>query len=186
MSWKDKFFSRSTTAPQTQMPITPPVGHQDYSDTSVEHRNPLQTFIETETGHCPVRPGSTYMDEEQQAFFRNTLHNWRNDLLRSGDATILDLQESGQNTADLSDLATQEETFNLRLKTRDRERKLIKKIDEVLQLIDNNLYGYCEECAVEIGIRRLEARPTATLCIDCKTVDEVKERHRRSSSPTEE
>ena len=81
--------------------------------------------------------------------------------------------------ADVSDQATQEETFALRLRARDREHKLINKIDDSIQAIDNGEYGYCEECGVEIGIRRLEARPTATLCIDCKTLAEVREKQGR-------
>jgi DnaK suppressor protein len=77
-----------------------------------------------------------------------------------------------------NDRATQESEFSLELRTRDRERKLIKKIDEALERIETHEYGYCEACGVEIGIRRLEARPTATLCIDCKTLDEIRERQR--------
>ena len=74
-----------------------------------------------------------------------------------------------------NDRASQEEEFNLELRTRDRERKLIKKIEKTLDLIDKGDYGYCTACGVEIGIRRLEARPTADLCIDCKTLAEIKE-----------
>ncbi|MAE23107.1 MAG: RNA polymerase-binding protein DksA, partial [Pseudomonas sp.] len=77
---------------------------------------------------------------------------------------------------DPADRASQEEEFSLELRARDRERKLIKKIDETLQLIEDNDYGWCDSCGVEIGIRRLEARPTATLCIDCKTLAEIKEK----------
>jgi DnaK suppressor protein len=86
------------------------------------------------------------------------------------------MQEEAANFADPADRATQEEEFSLELRARDRERKLIKKIDETLQLIEENEYGWCESCGVEIGIRRLEARPTATLCIDCKTLAEIKEK----------
>jgi len=82
--------------------------------------------------------------------------------------------------ADLNDRATQEEIFALKLRARDRERKLLKKIEEALQQIEDREYGYCESCGVEIGIRRLEARPTAALCIDCKTLDEIREK--RSTS----
>lgn len=80
------------------------------------------------------------------------------------------------NFPDPADRASQEEEFSLELRARDRERKLIKKIDETLQLIEDNEYGWCDSCGVEIGIRRLEARPTATLCIDCKTLAEIKEK----------
>ncbi|WP_164076693.1 RNA polymerase-binding protein DksA, partial [Stenotrophomonas maltophilia] len=75
-----------------------------------------------------------------------------------------------------ADRASQEEEFSLELRARDRERKLIKKIDETLQLIEDEEYGWCDSCGVEIGIRRLEARPTATLCIDCKTLAEIREK----------
>ena len=78
--------------------------------------------------------------------------------------------------ADPNDRATQESDMGLELRNRDRERKLIKKINEMLAKIDAGEYGYCEKCGVEIGLNRLEARPTATLCIDCKTLDEIRER----------
>jgi len=91
------------------------------------------------------------------------------------DQTISEMQEAGV-LADPNDRATQEEAFNLKLRTRDRERKLIKKIEQALQQIDDKDYGYCESCGIEIGIRRLEARPTAGLCIDCKTLDEIREK----------
>jgi len=93
------------------------------------------------------------------------------------DRTVHHMRDEASNFPDPNDRATQEEEFALELRTRDRERKLIKKIDEALISLDNKDYGYCEMCGVEIGIRRLEARPTATLCIDCKTLDEIKERH---------
>jgi DnaK suppressor protein len=80
----------------------------------------------------------------------------------------------------LSDQASKEEEFALKLRKRDRERKLIKKIEESLQKLKSDDYGYCEECGIEIGVRRLEARPTATLCIDCKTIAEIKERQQRT------
>ncbi|WP_288590012.1 RNA polymerase-binding protein DksA, partial [Marinobacter sp. UBA5687] len=86
------------------------------------------------------------------------------------------MQEDAANYADPSDRATQEEEFSLELRTRDRERKLIKKIDQTIDRIDKDDYGFCDQCGVEIGIRRLEARPTATLCIDCKTLAEIRER----------
>lgn len=120
----------------------------------------------------------TYMSDSQLAHFRNILNIWKKALLQGGDETIHDLKETTEIPADISDQATQEETFALKLRTRDRESKLLKKIEEAIELIDNKEYGYCTECGEEIGIRRLEARPTATLCIDCKTLDEVRERQR--------
>ncbi len=92
------------------------------------------------------------------------------------DRTVNHLQEDATNFADPSDRASQEEEFSLELRTRDRERKLINKIGKAMDTIDEDDYGYCNACGVEIGIRRLEARPTATLCIDCKTLAEIKEK----------
>ncbi|MEN8261528.1 MAG: RNA polymerase-binding protein DksA, partial [Pseudomonadota bacterium] len=86
------------------------------------------------------------------------------------------MQDDAANFPDPTARATQEYEFSLELRTRDRERKLIKKIEESLSEIESGDYGYCEACGVEIGIRRLEARPTATLCIDCKTLDEIREK----------
>jgi DnaK suppressor protein len=92
------------------------------------------------------------------------------------DRTLHHMQDDAANFPDPNDRATQESEFALELRTRDRERKLIKKIDEALSTLDTREYGYCETCGVEIGIRRLEARPTATLCIDCKVLDEIREK----------
>jgi DnaK suppressor protein len=94
------------------------------------------------------------------------------------DRTMSHMQDEAANFPDPNDRATQEEEFTLELRTRDRERKLIKKIEESLVDLDKGDYGYCESCGTEIGIRRLEARPTATLCIDCKTLDEIREKNR--------
>lgn len=92
------------------------------------------------------------------------------------DRTVHHMQDEAANFPDPSDRASQEEEFSLELRARDRERKLIKKIDKTLQLIEDEEYGWCESCGVEIGLRRLEARPTADLCIDCKTLAEIKEK----------
>lgn len=92
------------------------------------------------------------------------------------DRTVSHMKDDAANFPDPADRASQEEEFSLELRTRDRERKLIKKIDQMLQRIEEDDYGFCDSCGVEIGIRRLEARPTATLCIDCKTLAEIKER----------
>jgi DnaK suppressor protein len=120
-----------------------------------------------------------YMCDDQLSHFRQLLLSWKSSLLKGGDETIFDLQSAVENTADVSDQATQEENFALRLRTRDRESKLLKKIEESIVLISHRQYGFCDECGVDIGIRRLEARPTATLCIDCKTLDEVREKNGR-------
>jgi len=92
------------------------------------------------------------------------------------DRTLHHMQDEAANFPDPNDRATQESEFTLELRTRDRERKLIRKIDESLTTLDSGDYGYCETCGIEIGIRRLEARPTATLCIDCKVLDEIREK----------
>jgi DnaK suppressor protein len=116
-----------------------------------------------------------YMDKKQLEHFKGLLEQWKRELMEEVDQTLVEMKEAGV-LADPNDCATQEETFSLELRTRDRERKLLKKIEEALQKIDNEEYGYCDACGIEIGIRRLEARPTATLCIDCKTLDEIKEK----------
>jgi DnaK suppressor protein len=120
-------------------------------------------------------PEEAYMSKEQLSHFRDILMAWKRDLMEEVDHTITQIKEATV-LADPNDRATQEETFSLELRTRDRERKLIKKIEEALQQIKDNDYGYCEACGIEIGIRRLEARPTATLCIDCKTLAEIQEK----------
>lgn len=117
-----------------------------------------------------------YMSEAQLAHFRKILENWKAELMNEVDRTVHHMQDDAANFPDPTDRATQESEFSLELRTRDRERKLIKKIEESLAEIESGDYGYCEACGVEIGIRRLEARPTATLCIDCKTLDEIRER----------
>lgn len=139
-----------------------------------------QTLLSYGVKPYEPQPGEAYMSKAQLEHFRKLLNIWKGALLQGGDETINDLKVLGEDVpADVSDQATQEETFALRLRARDREHKLINKIDDSIQAIDNGEYGYCEECGVEIGIRRLEARPTATLCIDCKTLAEVREKQGR-------
>ncbi|MGH8352819.1 MAG: RNA polymerase-binding protein DksA [Pseudomonas sp.] len=120
--------------------------------------------------------GEEYMGEPMRAHFTSILNRWKLELMQEVDRTVHHMQDEAANFPDPADRASQEEEFSLELRARDRERKLIKKIDETLQLIEDNEYGWCESCGVEIGIRRLEARPTATLCIDCKTLAEIKEK----------
>jgi DnaK suppressor protein len=122
--------------------------------------------------------GEDYMNDAQQEHFRQILRLWKQELMEEVDRTVHHMQDEAANFPDPNDRATQESEFTMELRTRDRERKLIKKIDESLEKIDNGEYGYCEECGIEIGVRRLEARPTATLCIDCKSLDEIRERQR--------
>jgi len=117
-----------------------------------------------------------YMNPRQEEHFRAILLAWKKDLMEEVDRTVHHMQDEATNCPDPNDRATQESEFSLELRTRDRERKLIKKIDEAITRLDNHDYGFCESCGVEIGVRRLEARPTATLCIDCKTLDEIREK----------
>lgn len=125
-------------------------------------------YVETE--------GEEYMNEAQLKHFENILKKWKAELMNEVDRTVHHMQKDAANFPDPNDRATQESEFSLELRTRDRERRLIKKIDEALKEIESGDYGFCESCGIEIGIRRLEARPTATLCIDCKTLDEIREK----------
>jgi DnaK suppressor protein len=123
-----------------------------------------------------AKKGEEYMNENQKEHFRGILKNWRSELMEEVDRTVSHMKDEAANFPDPADRATQEEEFSLELRTRDRERKLIKKIESTLELIDQDDYGFCDACGIEIGIKRLEARPTATLCIDCKTLEEIKEK----------
>ena len=120
--------------------------------------------------------GEEYMNGNQLDHFKKILHAWKKELMEEVDRTVHHMQDESANLPDPNDRATQEEEFSLELRTRDRERKLIKKIDQTLERIEKDDYGYCDDCGIEIGIRRLEARPTATLCIDCKSLQEIKEK----------
>ncbi len=124
--------------------------------------------------------GEEYMSEKMRAHFVNILNTWKQELREEVDRTVNYMKDEAANFPDPADRASQEEEFSLELRTRDRERKLIKKIDETLLLIEDEDYGWCDACGVEIGLRRLEARPTATLCIDCKTLAEIKEKQMSS------
>lgn len=126
----------------------------------------------------PYKPkkGEAYMNEKQQAHFRKILLDWKAELSQDIDTTIHSMQDEATVFADPNDRATQESDMALELRNRDRERKLIKKIDETMGKIDSGDYGYCESCGVEIGLERLQARPTASLCIDCKTLEEIREK----------
>ncbi len=126
----------------------------------------------------PYQPkaGEEYMNKNQLNHFRKILNDWKSELSHDIDRTVHTMQDEVTMFADPNDRASQESDMALELRNRDRERKLIKKIDETLRNIDDNEYGYCEGCGIEIGLKRLEARPTATLCIDCKTLDEMREK----------
>ena len=117
-----------------------------------------------------------YMNKNQQRHFLGMLTAWKEALIEEQEKTEQLIQQDQSNFPDSLDRAAKEEEFMLELRKRERERKLIAKIDLSLKDLADDLYGYCESCGVEIGIKRLEARPTATKCIDCKTVDEIKEK----------
>ena len=123
-----------------------------------------------------LKKGEEYMSDAQRAHIERILIAWRQSLMEEVDRTVSHMKDDAANFPDPSDRASQEEEFNLALKARDRERKLIKKIEDALERLKDPDFGYCEACGIEIGLKRLEARPTATLCIDCKTLSEIKER----------
>lgn len=133
--------------------------------------NPSSIFTPYE-----LKDGEEYMSDAQLEHFKTLLINWKAELLSDAERTKSYIHEETGAMADINDRATQEEEFALALRTRDRERKLVHKIEKSLAEIETGDYGYCETCGVEIGLRRLEARPTATQCIDCKTLSEIKEK----------
>lgn len=139
----------------------------------------------TEPSNTPLRggvkpygrkKGEKYMNKKQLAHFRTMLLAWKKELREELSRTVNHMRDEPTLHPDPNDRASRETDISLELRSRDRESKLIKKIDEALERIESGDYGYCEVCGVEIGIERLEARPTAELCIDCKTLDEIRER----------
>ncbi|WP_423063131.1 RNA polymerase-binding protein DksA [Candidiatus Paracoxiella cheracis] len=137
-----------------------------------------KTSKTTALGFSPykIKKGEEYMNDKQLEHFKDILSEWKKQLMEEVDSTVVHLKEDAASYSDPLDRASQEEGFSLELRTRDRERKLIKKIEQALDAIDDKDYGFCEDCGTEIGIRRLEARPTATKCIDCKTFEEIREK----------
>ena len=123
-----------------------------------------------------AKRGEEYMNAAQRKHFRKILESLKAELSQEIDRTVHTMQDEATVFADPNDRASQESDIALELRNRDRERKLIKKIDETVLKIDADDYGFCESCGAEIGLKRLEARPTATLCIDCKTLEEMRER----------
>jgi DnaK suppressor protein len=128
------------------------------------------------TAPYQVKEGEAYMNPQQRDYFRRVLNAIKSGLGEDIDRAVHTMQEEATVFADPNDRATQESDISLELRNRDRERKLIKKIDEMINKIDADDYGYCDNCGVEIGLGRLEARPTATQCIDCKSLDEIREK----------
>ena len=138
---------------------------------------PAEQALHPKTFHPYVpKKGEEYMNKKQLAHFRGILETLKVELSQDIDRTVHTMQDEATVFADPNDRASQESDIALELRNRDRERKLIKKIEETIAKIESQDYGYCESCGVEIGLKRLEARPTATLCIDCKTLDELREK----------
>lgn len=167
-------------APKANVPKAPTVKKTAQKS---ESSNPNPSSASALDGFTDFKPyeeakGEEYMNERQEEHFRGLLKSWKRQLMEEVDRTLHYMQDEAANYPDPNDRASQESDFTMELRTRDRERKLIKKIDEALGSIDIHEYGRCESCGVNIGIRRLEARPTATLCIDCKELDEIRERQR--------
>jgi DnaK suppressor protein len=123
-----------------------------------------------------AKANESYMSKNQMKHFKDILADWKKELSHDIDKTVSNMQDELTAYADPNDRASQESDMALELRNRDRERKLIKKIEQTIRNIDNDDYGYCEQCGEEIGLNRLQARPTATLCIDCKTLDEIREK----------
>mgnify|MGYP001170975440 FL=1 len=134
-------------------------------------KNDLSKFLNFK----PYKPGKSekYMSSKQIEHFKAILLEWKDQLMKEADKTVEHMKNDSTKLSDPNDAATQEEEFRLELRTRDRERKLILKIDQALQRVEDGMYGYCEDTGEPIGIKRLEARPIATLCI------EAQERHER-------
>ena len=123
-----------------------------------------------------LKKNEKYMNAKQKQHFKDILASWKEQLQIEQDRTADKIQKNVSHFPDESDRATHEEEFTLELRTRERERRLLSKISESIEDLKSDDYGYCASCGIEIGIRRLEARPTATRCIDCKTIEEIHER----------
>lgn len=172
-----KKATESLPAQKTEMHTPSEMKATQSPESKVSPRFPLhESMMPYKFEPYHPKQGEEYMSDAQLKHFRGILDTWKRELMKEVDHTISEMKGASV-LADPNDRATQEEAFNLELRTRDRERKLIRKIEEALQQIEDKEYGYCESCGVEIGIRRLEARPTAVLCIDCKTLDEIRERN---------
>jgi len=144
---------------------------------------PTSQNTSLDASHLDFKPykakkGEEHMSPTQVDHFRSILVQWKNSLMGEVDRTVHHMQDEASNFPDPTDRASQESDFSLELRTRDRERKLIKKIDESLNMLDSGDYGFCETCGIDIAIKRLEARPTASQCIDCKSLDEIREKQK--------
>ncbi len=167
-------------------------GEEYMNDAQKEHfrkiltawRDQLRSEVDRTVGHMKNEAANfpdpvdreEYMNDAQKEHFRKILTAWRDQLRSEVDRTVGHMKNEAANFPDPVDRASQEEEFALELRARDRERKLIKKIEKTLRKLDDDEFGFCEQCGIEIGIKRLEARPTADLCVDCKSLAEIKEK----------
>jgi DnaK suppressor protein len=172
----DRNVVTATAVPHSQSPMgasaRPPASEE--GDEGVEAGS-LLAGPRNVTPYITKR-GEAYMNKEQLEHFRNILNGWKRDLMEEVDRTVSHMKDEAANFPDPNDRATQEEEFSLELRTRDRERKLIRKIDEALKRVEDGSYGYCLETGEEIGVKRLEARPVATLTIEAQERRERRER----------
>ncbi|NKB77845.1 MAG: RNA polymerase-binding protein DksA [Gammaproteobacteria bacterium] len=122
------------------------------------------------------KKGEEYMGKPQKAHFDEILRSWLAELTTETSRTVMNMQDETASHPDPTDRASQETDMTLELRGRDRDRKLIKKVESAIGFVESDDFGYCENCGEEIGLKRLEARPTATLCIDCKTLAEIREK----------
>jgi len=176
-------LSKKVAPPRPPMPVpTPQVSARPVPPAPPIKRRSSSTLMSGPVkGFTPYQPkrGEDYMNKEQLEHFRQLLLAWKRELMEEVDRTMLHMKDDAANFPDPNDRATQESEFGLELRTRDRERKLLKKIDSALARIDDGSYGYCEETGDEIGLRRLEARPVATLCVEAQERRELAERQFR-------
>jgi DnaK suppressor protein len=173
--------SKKTTKKTVKKKVVASKQQKMKTDTKPKPVEVMKTVAAVAGGALDISPyqekkGEEYMNNTQIEHFKNILNKWKRQLMEEVDSTVVHMKEEAEVYADPVDRAAQEEGFNLELRTRDRERKLLKKIEQSLDLIESGEYGFCEDCGAEIGIRRLEARPTAEKCIDCKTFEEIREK----------
>lgn len=168
----------AASKPSKKLPAKKAVGKSGTSKRGRSRESVLSGPIHGVHPYLPKR-GEAYMGEAQREHFRTILTNWKQELMEEVDRTVHHMQDEAANFPDPNDRATQESEFGLELRTRDRERKLLKKIDSALKRLEEGSYGYCEETGEEIGLKRLEARPVATLCLEAQERRELAERQFR-------
>jgi DnaK suppressor protein len=171
----DRIVVTATGVPSSQSGLAASVRHAGVEDGDDHEAGSLLAGPRNVTPYITKR-GEAYMNKEQLEHFRNILNGWKRDLMEEVDRTVSHMKDEAANFPDPNDRATQEEEFSLELRTRDRERKLIRKIDEALKRVEDGSYGYCLETGEEIGVKRLEARPVATLTIEAQERRERRER----------